>query len=339
MAFVSIASGFPRTRSLSEALAPPITSPREPMRPNRGNDWAAAAAAAEDKNEDHQRRWRPVAESTKVVMGEEATKPCQQRLLSTRRLRPTRQPQELMPGVTGEILASGEVRMRFSITKRGGGQDLLEVMTVSADGDSVTVERRRRSDGALVRSASSARHADDLPPDLAKKYQLAARYVRCRREKTPKVTLHEPDVTCHLMENLPVGNFEARFVSPPGARVTLNATREVVAYEDGRHGETLSAAIVLLEDSSRPDLPLLARFRQLLHECRRIENALVQAGIRFPVVCGRRADQISSNTNSEYHDSSIYRPKLHLPRQSTEINEFCINTAPIIYIFGVSARY
>ncbi len=216
--------GFTRTRSLTP-LSEAAISPREgPIRPR---------SSSGERERERRTAWRPAAESTALVAAKSippasaANAPKLSARLSTRRLEPTAKPLELRTGVSGEILHTGEAVLEFSIVKKSGGPGFVERMVVSGDGERVSLERRSASRGELVRTVEYS--YSSLSPDLYKKYNFAARYVQCLREKTPKVTLHEPDATCHLMENEPVANCEAKF-HECGVKITYNGNRDQVNY-------------------------------------------------------------------------------------------------------------
>ncbi len=303
----SRAGGLPRQRSLtplSEASVSPssllgggLGLGRQPLvvqrRPRSGSV-------------DRIQEWLPRAESTAVTAAAGPPSTPSPRLLqpvvaprlstrlNTQRLRPTKRPQHIRTGVSGEITAGGEVRFEFRITKRSGVA-LREVVTVGGDGHRVCVERMSE-DGSEWLSSSVHKYSD-LPHNLHQKYNIMAKYVQCLREKTPKVTMHCADSTCHLMENEPGANFEARF-HDSGLRMSYSPAREqtICEYEGGGERKVLDGPIESLAEGAERYGPL-DRFARLYQECKATAKDLErrEMSAKFPVVFGKKTSRGDAN--------------------------------------------
>ncbi|XP_025084941.1 serine/threonine-protein kinase PLK4-like isoform X2 [Pomacea canaliculata] len=155
--------------------------------------------------------------------------------LNTQRLLPIRQKTK---NAVINIMDNGNVCLEF-VKNKGKEQRVVEVFSISSDGQQVTVfHPGDRGRGVAVSdcppsplSACKTFTFQSLPGKYFKKYQYAARFIDLVRSKTPKVTMYTEKAKCMLMENSQPADFEATFYE--GAKVSFSQRGICILEKEG----------------------------------------------------------------------------------------------------------
>ncbi|PVD34363.1 hypothetical protein C0Q70_05634 [Pomacea canaliculata] len=226
---------------------------------------------------------------------------------------------------------NGNVCLEF-VKNKGKEQRVVEVFSISSDGQQVTVfHPGDRGRGVAVSdcppsplSACKTFTFQSLPGKYFKKYQYAARFIDLVRSKTPKVTMYTEKAKCMLMENSQPADFEATFYE--GAKVSFSQRGICILEKEGTS---------LMLDSVKSSLHLNQDTRELVdysekcrQQCMQLEaviSAVQSNGILknqlLPVIVGRRypsfrrpsvhsqkASSIQSSASEEMHSSNDNHP-------------------------------
>jgi polo-like kinase 4 len=92
-------------------------------------------------------------------------------------------------------------------------QHIMEVIRVDGKNDKITVYQPNRGKGCLISNRPPSPPADrvcyyeytydTLPSNYWKKYELASKFMKMVRSRTPKVTLHTDEAKCILYDTSP----------------------------------------------------------------------------------------------------------------------------------------
>ncbi len=181
----------------------------------------------------------------------------------------------LKEGVEGRILDDG-VQMIFHITKRSGRR-VRELVHVSSDGDTVSVEKDEGGERTVYSYVTLPRH-------YYQKYNLIAGFVHNLRKGTPKVTQHLADGgVCHLMGNEPDPNFQL-LMPDCGPKITYSAGR--VCYDDGGTREYFSCPLTSELKETRPIFQQFSAYHRRCLKIARDAEGWEGDVDSFPIVIG-----------------------------------------------------
>lgn len=250
---------------------------------------------------------------------EETEKP--EEPLTTERLRPIRQKTK---NAVVNILETGGVCLEF-IKNKGKEQRVVEVFSISSDGQQITVFHPGEGgrgvavgDSPPLPPASSKNFTfKSLPDKYFKKYQYAARFVSLVRSKTPKVTMYTERAKCMLMENSPASDFDVVFYDGAKVSVTSKGIRVIEKTGTSLMLDSAHASQRLCNDTQE----LVDYTEKCRQQCSQLEsvisavqgNGLLREQL-FPVIVGRRpgasagdASKSSSEKGSSDDDSKAYK--------------------------------
>ncbi|KAI8921586.1 kinase-like domain-containing protein [Entophlyctis helioformis] len=194
-----------------------------------------------------------------------------------------------------EILANGSLVLDFA-----GDQHSIHI---TGDGETIRLvpHDAQPQAGRPPRppSATLEYTRKTLPPQLAKKYRYASKFVSLVRAKTPKIVFYSPLAKCALMENTPVPDFEVTMHT--GLRLhTCTALRaieiRVPVSEMGKYpgvaecGRRMGEYWAYTVDGGAGDsvLPVFAdvvrHAQECLRQCMDVDALGFPPGTRFPVI-------------------------------------------------------
>ncbi|CAF0731588.1 unnamed protein product [Brachionus calyciflorus] len=226
-------------------------------------------------------------------------------------LRPTRQASK---NAVLNIMDRNEVVLELIKVKKNQ-QFIMEVIRIEPDNDLITIYQPNNGKGCLMTNRPPPLPEDkesymqfnyrNLPQNYWKKYDLASKFVKMVRSRTPKITLHTEEAKCILYDTSP--DFEALFYT--GTKFHINKEGSIkITNPDGT---SLS-----LESNSRstclsPDMQDMFEKAHKWHKfC--LEEELIREKrkeiykdiISFPLTIGRRPQVPLKPLSNTAHMSS-----------------------------------
>jgi polo-like kinase 4 len=257
-------------------------------------------------------------------------------------LRPTRQTAK---NAVLSIMDRNEVVLEIIKLKKNQ-QYIMEVIRIDAENDLITIYQPNNGKGVPMSnqppsppppndSTSNSNHSNNyiqcnyrtLPPNYCKKYDLASKFVKMVRSRTPKITLYTDHAKCILYDTSP--DFEAQFYAS-GTKFHISKEGHIKIIN---HNDNTS---ITFDSNSRstclaPDVQeMLERTHKWHKFC--LEEELIREKrkeiyndiISFPLTIGRKPLQqpLSSNSNlkTQSQQLSSSHPNLTLISSSQNTN-------------------
>lgn len=284
--------------------------------PSLGSSSASASKVALKKK--HRKKTEQVLASDVVVVVEKSLQNSVSPLKTgATLLRPTRQASK---NAVLNIMEKNEVVLELIKVKKNQ-QFIMEVIRIEADLDKITIYQPNNGKGCLISNRPPSPPHDrenylqfdykSLPQTYWKKYDLASKFVKMVRSRTPKITLHTELSKCILYDTSP--DFEALFYH--GAKFHISNQGMIkITQLDG-------TSISMLDSSSRSTClsPETQEMLELSHKwhkyCLEIEaifqrqETLFIDIVSFPLTIGRRppppSPQTQISTNTPKNSNSI----------------------------------
>ncbi|XP_065323027.1 serine/threonine-protein kinase PLK4-like [Gordionus sp. m RMFG-2023] len=145
--------------------------------------------------------------------------------INTERLKPFKQRNK---NIVMSILPGGDVSLEYMGMLPDSRYELQEIFKVSHDGYKIEILNivHRKNDNLYNSSRWKIYQFNELPRCYWRKYLLTSRFVKLMKSKTPRITVYTPRAKCHLMENLPLQDFEANFYDGAKYIVIQNLTND-----------------------------------------------------------------------------------------------------------------
>lgn len=195
-------------------------------------------------------------------------------------------------------------------------QFIMEVIRIDAQRDKITIYQPNNGKGCPIASRPPSPPPDresylqfdykSLPQSYWKKYDLASKFVKMVRSRTPKITLHTDASKCILYDTSP--DFEAQFYR--GVKFHMAKEGSIkITQPDG-------TSICILDSSSRstclsPDTQDMLELAHKWHKyCLEVESvlhrqeALFPDIAAFPLTIGRRPAQKPTSATVQSHSQN-----------------------------------
>lgn len=210
-------------------------------------------------------------------------------------LRPTRQASK---NAVLNIMEKNEVVLELIKVKKNQ-QFIMEVIRIESEIDNIIVYQPNGGKGCLISNRPPAVPTEkgtfmqfnykNLPQNYWKKYDLAAKFVKMVRSRTPKITLHVEDAKCILYDTSP--DFEAHFhqgtkfhMSKEGTIKITNSDGTSLSLESNSRSTCLSPDIQdMLEKSHR-----WHNYCMEEEKMREKRQEIYKDIVQFPLTIGRR---------------------------------------------------
>jgi len=221
-------------------------------------------------------------------------------------LRPTRQASK---NAVLNIMEKNEVVLELIKVKKNQ-QYIMEVIRIESEIDNIIVYQPNGGKGCLIanrpppvpteKGSFMQFNYKNLPQNYWKKYDLAAKFVKMVRSRTPKITLHVEDAKCILYDTSP--DFEAHFHRGTKFHISKEGTIKITHTD----GTSLS-----LESNSRstclsPDIQdMLEKSHKWHNYCleeeklREKRQEIYKDIVQFPLTIGRRIACSSATTSQK----------------------------------------
>ena len=226
-------------------------------------------------------------------------------------------------------------------------QFIMEVIRIDANLDKITIYQPNNGKGCLISNRPPSPPLDrdnylqfdykSLPQSYWKKYDLASKFVKMVRSRTPKITLHTDLSKCILYDTSP--DFEALFYQGAKFHVSKEGLIKITQID--------GTSISMVDSNSRSTClsPETQEMLELTHKwhkyCLDIESlfqrqeALFQDIVSFPLTIGRRPTQTNSNkqtsnissnnnnNNNNTHSSGLsHHPSTSVDDSSSNFGSF-----------------
>ncbi len=241
-------------------------------------------------------------------------------------LRPTRQASK---NAVLNIMDRNEVVLELIKVKKNQ-QYIMEVIRIESEIDNIIVYQPNGGKGCIIsnrpppvpteKGSFMQFNYKNLPQNYWKKYDLAAKFVKMVRSRTPKITLHVEDAKCILYDTSP--DFEAHFHRGTKFHISKEGTIKITHTD----GTSLS-----LESSSRstclsPDIQeMLEKSHKWHNYCleeeklREKRQEIYKDIVQFPLTIGRR---IVCSSASVSHKLSSSVTKQQIQREKSLDSDF-----------------
>lgn len=207
-------------------------------------------------------------------------------------------------------------------------QYIMEVLRIDSQNDMIMVYQPNNGKGCLISNRPPPPPTDktsfhqfnctNLPQNYWKKYDLASKFVKMVRSRTPKITLHVDDAKCILFDTSP--DFEAHFLK--GSKFHISKEGSVkITHTDGTS--------LMLDSNSRstclsPDMQDMFEKSHKWHKycleeekIREKRQEIYPDIIQFPLTIGRRSNNKPQSTIPNSTQMPQSKPQRHLSREKS----------------------
>lgn len=233
-------------------------------------------------------------------------------------LRPTRQASK---NAVLNIMERNEVVLELIKVKKNQ-QYIMEVIRIDSENDNIIVYQPNNGKGCLISNRPPVAPTEkgsflqfdykNLPQNYWKKYDLASKFVKMVRSRTPKITLHIDEAKCILYDTSP--DFEAHFFQGTKFHISKEGTIKI-SNPDGTS--------LMLNSSSRstclsPDMQEMLEKSHKWHQycleeeqIREKRQEIYKDIVQFPLTIGRRnptpSHKATTSTSSSSQSTSASR--------------------------------
>lgn len=226
-------------------------------------------------------------------------------------LRPTRQASK---NAVLNIMERNEVVLELIKVKKNQ-QYIMEVIRIDSENDNIIVYQPNNGKGVLISNRPPAPPAEkgsflqfsynNLPQNYWKKYDLAAKFVKMVRSRTPKITLHIDEAKCILYDTSP--DFEAHF---------FQGTKFHISKEGSIKITNIDGTSLMLDSNSRstclsPDIQDMLEKSHKWHKycleeetIREKRQEIYKDIVQFPLTIGRRNPGSKASTPAQVTSAS-----------------------------------